>query len=532
MYKLSQKLYIRVAIAIALVAVAVSLVTASFMYWLTLNQQREVNTALVNQLALSAEKTSAIAAYIEDDDLATEITNGLVANDLVSGASIMIFGGITIEAGTIEAGAQKINVPLLHPFTDQEIVGELVVVANNQFIQAQARAIGFQNAGSLVLLSFITALVVSLFVHRRLTSPLQKLTIGFKQVDPNVPETMQSINIGYRRRDEIGVLNSGINALMIALKQNLQTERILRERTQHLEQRFRLIFEQASAGIGLVSQDNRLQTINPALKNLFEGLDEGDDFVGLFIDAEKVESTLKQMRSLEPFGQISLDLEYSNGGDRRWLHCLFAKVSEQRLKRRLDQGILVEVIAYDVTDRINREHKTRFEADHDSLTQLRNRRSGERALGHMLVDSLQQNRHFVIMMIDLDRFKPVNDTYGHDVGDEVLVTVSKRLKRHFDVNKDVCVRWGGDEFVIGFVVDVTNFQALNDLAEQLLTDLRLPIRVSESITCEIGASIGIVSAPEYGDSIEQLLMKADEMMYQVKHNGRNKFMIAGSKTKI
>lgn len=528
MPKISQKLYIRVALAIALVAIAISLITASFVYWVTLTEQRAVNSAIVNQLADSAQKTSAMAAYLEDDDVAQEITNGLVSNDLVGYASIVIFDAMTIESGDTGTSDQRITVSLVHPFGGDELVGELYVVPNDDFLQAQARAIGWQNAISLVLLSFITAVVVSVFVHRRLTRPLQKLTEGFKQVDPNIPDTMQTIDIGYRKRDELGILVSGINALMIALKQNLQTERILRERTQQLEQRFRLIFEQASAGIGLVGSDNRLLTINPALKNLFEGLDEGDNFAAQFIDYAKVETTLEQMRTLEPFGQISLDLEYSIGGQRRWLHCLFAKVSEQRLKRRVDQDILIEVIAYDVTERIQREHKTRFEADHDSLTQLRNRRSGERALSRMLVDALQKDLRFIVMMIDLDKFKPVNDTYGHDVGDEVLVTISKRIKHHFNLDKDVCVRWGGDEFVIGFVTDSTNNQFLEVLAKQLLTDLRLPIRISETISCEIGGSIGIVVAPDHGDSIERLLVIADAMMYQVKHSGRDKFMIAGS----
>lgn len=531
-FKLSQQLYIRVAIAIALVAIVVSLITASFVYWVTLTQQRAVNTAIVNQLAESAEKTSAIAAYLEDDDVAQEITNGLVANDLVGAASIVIFEVTTVESGDAGSSDEKISISLIHPFTGDEIVGELNIVPDDAFILAQARAIGFQNAGSLMLLSLITALVVSMFVHRRLTSPLRKLTDGFKQVDPNIPETMMSIDIGYHKRDELGVLVSGINALMIALKQNLQTERILRERTQQLEQRFRLIFEQASAGIGLVSSNNTLLSINPALKTLFEGLDEGDNFADLFIDVTKVSTTLQQMRDLELSGQISLDLEYSSNGERKWLHCLFAKVSEQRLKRRLDQGALIEIIAYDVTNRIHREHEARFEADHDSLTQLRNRRSGERALNRLLLDSFQKNMRFVLMMIDLDKFKPINDTYGHDVGDEVLVTVSKRIRLHFDVNSDVCVRWGGDEFVIGFMMNSTQNEILSELAERLLADLRKPINVSASITCEIGASIGIVSAPNNGDSIQQLLVLADEMMYQVKQNGRNRFMIANNDSDV
>ncbi|MDF2177731.1 diguanylate cyclase [Aliiglaciecola sp. CAU 1673] len=526
MAKLSQKLYVRVAIAIALVTISISVITAPAIYWFSLSKQRQVNTVIVDQLAASAEKTSAIAAYLKDEELAQEIINGLVSNNLVSGAGITITNAGTIESGQHQTASHAITVPLTHPFMNEEVVGTLRVSPNDSFIQAQARNIAMQNVGSLLLLSFITASCVALFVHRRLTSPLRKLTNSFSHVEANQFETMESIDIGYRKPDEIGILIGGINALTTTLKQHLLTERALRERTEALERRFRLIFEQASAGIGLLSADNRLQTINPALKALFENIQEGDYFAPLFVDVKQVEDTLEQMRTQDPFAQTSLDLEYTYAGETRWLHCLFAKVTEQRLNQRPEQGSLIEVIAYDITERKRRERETRFEADHDSLTHLRNRRSGERALKQLLSSALKRRQRFVLMMIDLDKFKPVNDTYGHDVGDAVLTIVSQRIKQFFDDQQDVCIRWGGDEFVAGTVTSATDQEALRELAKQLLDALKTPIVVSSSITCQIGGSIGIVIAPEHGDTLEALIALADETMYQVKQRGRNQFIIA------
>ncbi|WP_100643695.1 diguanylate cyclase domain-containing protein [Alteromonas facilis] len=522
----SQKLYLRVAIAIAIIALLLSFVTAGFTYWYNLNQQDALNTKLVNQLANSTTKTAAIAAYLEDEDLAMEIVNGLVSNNLVSAASIVNFEAMAVKAGGLVQSGRRISIPLVHPFSNDEVLGELTVFANEEYIQEQAQAFSLQNALTMIFLSLLIAVFVSLLVHRRLTRPIKDLTQGFSRVDPNVPATMETIDIGYRRRDELGVLVNGINALMIALKQNLQTERILRERTQTLEQRFRLIFEQASAGIGLVDQNNNFLTLNPAMRALFSTNPEMVDVTRLFSDSQHVATTLEQLRSKDPLGQISMDLEYEFEGQRRWLHCLFAKLSDQRVKRRLGQELLIEIIAYDVTERIHREQETRFEADHDSLTQLQNRRSGEAALAGLLDSALAQDSTFILMMIDLDKFKPINDTYGHDVGDEVLVLVARRLRRHFNMNLDVCVRWGGDEFVIGFKHSSFDRDSIASLATLVLQDISSPMLISDTITCKVGASIGIVSAPMHAKSLEELLVKADATMYQVKQQGRNNFLIA------
>ncbi len=510
---------------IAVLLIAISVVMAGFVYNYNLYQQRDLNNTLVNQLAQSAEKTSAIAAYLEDDDLALEIANGLVANNLVSAVSIVNFEAMAIQVGERSTNRDRISLTLIHPFTRDEVVGELLIYPDDQWLQLQAREFAMQSALGLIVLSLLSAIAVSVFVHRRLTSPILRLTNGFSMVDPHVPETMNSIDIGYRRRDELGNLVNGINALMIALKQNLQTERILRERTQALEQQFRLIYEQASAGIAVVGINNRLLTANPAFFSYFEDKPQEKDFCQLFEHPEKVKRLLGMLRSDEPVEQQSIDLEYRKDGQKRWLHCLFAKLSEQRNKRRHGQEALVEIIIYDITDRKLQEQRTRFEADHDSLTQLRNRRSGEKELKLLLEQGKREQCCFVLMMIDLDKFKPVNDNFGHDVGDEVLVMTSQRMMEHFDERRDVCVRWGGDEFVIGFLQPECDIQAIERLSTELLEELRQPYVISPTITCDLSASIGVVIASDTESDLVDLLVQADETMYQVKQSGRDQFIV-------
>ena len=131
----------------------------------------------------------------------------------------------------------------------------------------------------------------------------------------------------------------------------------------------------------------------------------------------------------------------------------------------------------------------------------------------------------VLFMIDLDKFKPVNDTYGHDAGDRVLIEVASRLKTVFDGKDELCSRWGGDEFVAAYVVNTINIAEIEALAQSTLDSLRHPIEISSDISCKIGGSIGVVIAPQHANTTKALLACADKTMYKVKENGRDHFEI-------
>jgi diguanylate cyclase (GGDEF)-like protein len=124
------------------------------------------------------------------------------------------------------------------------------------------------------------------------------------------------------------------------------------------------------------------------------------------------------------------------------------------------------------------------------------------------------------MMIDLDKFKPVNDTYGHEAGDKVLIATAKRLKAHFNLATDLCIRWGGDEFIVAR--QLTNFdqELMLEQANNILAEIEQPIHISNNMQCQVGASIGIVVAPKDAKVLHELMVKADDMMYQVKASGR------------
>ncbi|MEP0354269.1 MAG: diguanylate cyclase [Paraglaciecola sp.] len=517
MFQISQKLYVKVALAIALIAIIISLLASALSYYFGLEARHQSSHILAMQLSKTVEKTAVVAAYINDADLAQEIVDGLVINDLIQGVKLSNDVGLEAISGDLGGQNEQISTRLAHPFIHEEKVGSLDVYLAQKYIEQQTKKEIIKETLIKLLLSLILAFFVSLVVHRKLTKPIQKLIDNFEHIDPHHPETMQVLP--HKNKDEIGKLIQGINTLIQGLHQSFSVEKNLRIKTQNLENQFRLIFEQASAGICLVDQNNNISAFNPAFSRYFTPFNNETlnlkHFPSLFVNQNNLEQILSSMRNDPLLDQVALDLEYSDGNQQKWMHCLFAKVTEQRIKSRNDIDSIIEVILYDITERTEREHQTRFEADHDPLTHLLNRRAGEDRLTEMLTVSLENQQPLVLMMIDLDKFKPINDTYGHKAGDKVLLQTTQRITQLYSNEQNVCIRWGGDEFVVAYYNDESH-QTIKNHAETLLSAIQQPIQIQSDISCTISASIGLVIAPIHGHDLHELLMHADNTMYQAK----------------
>jgi len=154
----------------------------------------------------------------------------------------------------------------------------------------------------------------------------------------------------------------------------------------------------------------------------------------------------------------------------------------------------------------------RLEAGTDDLTGLANRRTFQRGLSTSLAPPV---RSVTLMLIDLDRFKDVNDSLGHTVGDELLCLVSRRLEQTVRAG-DLLSRLGGDEFAI--VIEDVEGAEVSRLAERLVAELRRPFQLDD-VRLHIDASIGIAHAPHDATDPVQLLRRADVAMYQAKAAG-------------
>ncbi len=168
------------------------------------------------------------------------------------------------------------------------------------------------------------------------------------------------------------------------------------------------------------------------------------------------------------------------------------------------------------------ERKMRQMATLDPLTELPNRRYFQDFAEKTLDLCRRRGCRFGIYYMDLDRFKPVNDQYGHETGDMLLHEVGQRLIKQMR-KSDLCARIGGDEFV-ALIQDVKHDQGFDKVARRILESLSHPYFINEK-DIKIGVSIGISLFPEQGRDLEALLKMADEALYHAKEQGKGRYRI-------
>ncbi len=175
-------------------------------------------------------------------------------------------------------------------------------------------------------------------------------------------------------------------------------------------------------------------------------------------------------------------------------------------------------VARDITERKRAEEKISFQAFHDLLTQLPNRVLFRDRLELALVHARRRNGMVGVMFIDLDRFKLVNDTYGHAEGDQLLIGFAQRLKDCLRAG-DTLSRLGGDEFTV-LLPEISHLQDAAGVAEKIIDELRQPFKLGGKDFLAT-VSLGISTFPHDGDTVEKLVSHADLAMYQVKTRGKN-----------
>lgn len=174
--------------------------------------------------------------------------------------------------------------------------------------------------------------------------------------------------------------------------------------------------------------------------------------------------------------------------------------------------------ARDISDQIEAEEFINFQAYHDILTRLPNRALFKDRLSVAITQALRNQEKLAVMFIDLDRFKMINDSLGHTMGDRLLQSVSQRLLSC--VRKgDTLSRFGGDEFTL-LLPDIKTESTALQVADKMLESIKTPFDIAGH-EIHIGASIGIAVYPDAGDDIEALIKNADVAMYCIKSSGKN-----------
>ena len=189
--------------------------------------------------------------------------------------------------------------------------------------------------------------------------------------------------------------------------------------------------------------------------------------------------------------------------------------------RRIGEQIVGRVWSFrDITERRQAETRLAYMANYDSVTGLPNRHLLRERLDRAIKHEARSHRHLAIMFLDLDNFKSINDTLGHDVGDRVLQVVANRLLACLR-ESDTVARIGGDEFTV-LVEDMTTMESIAALAQQIIDSLSLPFPLDgREMFCTV--SVGIAIYPDDSESLDGLMKSADSAMYRAKEQGRNTY---------
>lgn len=513
--KFFDRIATRLIISIMLVATLIASISAYIFFERSYQTELQQSHTSLQQLVQAVSHTAAIASYLEDKILAKEVIEGIAANDLVKAVELRAEEKVIASSGDMSQATDKdlMRFSLNSPFIKTENIGELIVNINYKLIEKYAKNTALEHVVLISIHSLVLILVIMFLLKYQLVDVIK-----------NLARKLHTITLGSGQRiecpashvhDEIGLLAADINQLLNSVEITLARERSLRTEVEELERRFRGIFEQTSGGIALIDHEGYLKVHNPSFEKIV-GAERmrrltylhKESFFSV-IGSETL--TLQKAVAQASVGStpISVDLKISDNDDIDWLHCMITKMTDDT------DAPLLEIVIQDVSERRNREHSLKIQAELDPLTGLYNRRAGREKIQTRL-DASSDNLdiEYALLMIDLDNFKPINDQYGHKAGDLVLTTLAERLMEHVRAD-DLVIRWGGDEILI-FIKLKNHGSDIDYITQKLVSLIQVPVTLDDKQTVTVGASIGHAIYPLNGFELELLIQRADEAMYLIK----------------
>jgi len=285
------------------------------------------------------------------------------------------------------------------------------------------------------------------------------------------------------------------------------------------QSRLKAVIHNVSEGIVTINTGGIIENANPAIEQIF-GYKQ-DELIGKNISI--------LMPEHDPYLQSYMHTGAQNMlGQYREVTGLRQSGEQFPLELNVTEMILGETqhfvgILRDITERKKAEDKLTQLALYDQLTKLPNRTLFYERLGFSLSQSKRSKTMLALLFVDLDGFKAVNDTLGHDMGDHLLTEVAKRLGESIR-ESDIAARMGGDEFTV-ILTNLQNLDEVSHIAGNIIKALNEPVEFKGN-SCNVGASIGVAAYPEHADNADDLVKKSDTAMYQAKSAGKNRHCFA------
>ncbi|WP_338448761.1 EAL domain-containing protein [Niallia oryzisoli] len=307
-------------------------------------------------------------------------------------------------------------------------------------------------------------------------------------------------------------------AMLITMVDSIERELLLRKQNSRLDVLNHILIDTTRNAIVATDPEGIILEFNSCAEKILKY--QKEEVIGQSIDtieqmSDYIGRVLNEEKKFEDVQVCFYDSE-----NNRDIVCLFDALPIYDYK-----GGLIGALGQfrDITERFESEQKINHMAHHDELTGIANRRLVKQRLLQEIENTNDPIQKIAIVFIDLDRFKYVNDTFGHSEGDRLLQQVSERLQKYVYSNKDLVARMGGDEFIF-ILPDKDSEESIQSHAKDILSCFDKPFVVN-GFDLHISASLGIAVFPDHGRDIEELMVCADSAMYQAKAGGGNNFQI-------
>ena len=347
------------------------------------------------------------------------------------------------------------------------------------------------------LLALLAALGVGALLAARIARPLATLHEATTRLGQGLLDTRVSITA----RNELGDLAQAFNRMSSELSQSLVSR-------DYVE----AIIESMAEGVIVVNDSGKIERCNSAMRNLF------DEFAMGNLNGRRLDEVFIAEEALDTLLQDSLrSFECRLQGHANPPTIVAVSSSAVSLRAgRTGRVLLVQ----DITERRRQEERLTYLASYDTLTGLPNRRLFLDQLRNALARLPWNKRHIGILFCDLDRFKFINDSLGHSIGDILLQRVTERIREILRPG-DIVGRWAGDEFVV-LLDDMGDPDHVASIADKLVHRLGEPIQVGPH-ELFITLSVGAACAPQDAQDADELVKNADLAMYSAKAAGKNVF---------
>jgi diguanylate cyclase (GGDEF)-like protein/PAS domain S-box-containing protein len=522
----SRRLGYRLLAAILLASVMLALLATAAQLYLDYRRDLAAIEEELAQVERTYSNSLANSVWSFDDTQIRLQLNGMLQMRDVRHVEVRVDGGQRIAAGTKPEGRaiERTYVLRRGAATETEL-GDLTVSVSLDGVHQRLFDKGMVILVAESAKTFFIALFILLIVTRWVTRPLSAMA---KYAQSLSLDRLGSTFVLPRRAatapDELDQVAQALNDMSRTLAQEVNLRAAaLAERAALLEayetnrELMQAIIDNSTALIDVKDLQGRYLLVNRRFRDLLTG---GRDAVGQVLEEVFPAERAAAMRA-DDRRVIEADAAIETEESALQADGVHTYLSLRFPLRAADgKGFAICTISTDITERKRAEERIRFLAQHDALTGLPNRLLFRDRVNQAIAHARRDGHRVAVMFIDIDRFKHINDSLGHQTGDQLLRMAARRLQECLREGDSVA-RLGGDEFVINLPGLESDFDTLR-VAGKVLEALRQPFNI-EPNELHASCSIGISVFPDDGEDADALLRAADTAMYHAKDRGRNNY---------